>query len=80
MNSRTRSLYVTDEAIWLLGKLVRNQNDRIDRDEPADSIDGMANDIILQWVKTTHPKLMDLYQRRKDLDDEALTLLKEKKQ
>lgn len=77
---RNGSVYVDAQVLWLFGRLVKAHNSQLGDTEVPITVDGLANDVLLQWIKTAHPKLLALAQRRKAIDDEAIELLAKKPQ
>lgn len=71
---REGTIYVENRTLWLLGRIVKAHNAKLGQTETPLTIDGMADDILMEWIKKTKPKLNDLWDRRKAIDEEALNL------
>lgn len=71
---REGSIYVESRTLWLLGRIVKAHNATLKEQDVPLTTDGLADDILLEWIKKTKPKLVDLWDRRKQIDEEALTL------
>jgi hypothetical protein len=78
-------IYVEHEVLWMLRQLVKASNSKFKawKKTPDEAlaevpitVNEMASDILLQWVREHKPELAALYQRRKSIDDEAAELLK----
>lgn len=73
-NTRNSTIYIDHELQWLLWSIVKAHNKKLSEMEPPMTIDGLAADVLMQWIKQTKPALLVLYERRKAIDTEAITL------
>lgn len=73
--ARNSSIYVDHELQWLLWQIVKAHNSKLNDMETPLTVDGLAGDVLMQWIKETKPDLIKLYQRRKAIDEEAGALL-----
>lgn len=74
---RDGTIYVAKDVLWLLSKVVKGINaGGGDVTSPSATVDGLATDILRQWVKAWHPELVKLRERRDAIDTEAETLIK----
>lgn len=71
---REVTIHIESRTFWLLGRIVKAHNSKLKEQETPLTTDGLADDILLEWIKKTKPKLVDLWDRRKAIDEEALTL------
>lgn len=80
---RSREIYIDPDTHQLLKWMVAAANGKAELEDhpfhspdPKLTVDGLAGDILMQWIKTTQPKLVALLERRQALDKEAMELLK----
>lgn len=75
---RDGTIYVQKDVLWMLSKVVKHQNagGTGDLQAPSATVDGLATDILRQWVKAWHPELIKLRERRDAIDTEAEATLK----
>lgn len=79
---RTGTVYIAKDVLWMLAKVVKrlNAGGGGDLTAPSATIDGLASDILRQWVKEWHPELIKLREQREAIDAQAETVLVEKQQ
>lgn len=73
--SRNSAIYIDHQLQWLLWQIVKAHNSKLAEMKTPLTVDGLAGDVLMQWIKETKPELIRLYLRRKSIDDEAVQLL-----
>lgn len=73
---RDKTIAIDSCANWCLVKLVRAHNSKLGKDEPNLTPDALASDILMQFIKANHPKLLEQWTRYAAIGDETDELLK----
>ncbi len=76
---RSRSVQLSHRTYWCLLMMTRATNAELDKMSPSATVDKLTDSLLLAHIENTHPELLKLYKRRKDIEDEAQELLIESK-
>lgn len=74
---REKTIAIDNCTHWCFIKLVRAYNaKREERDEVNSTVDALASDILMQFIKANHPKLLEQWTKYAAIGDETDELLK----
>jgi hypothetical protein len=71
MSTRSNEIYVSYDLKWCFGHVVRSLNTGTDQQEAKITIDALAEDILMQWLKEHRPDLIKVLERRQSLEEDA---------